>query len=137
VIAPRADERPSPDFDLGEARDAVAYERVMTAVSESAKALASRLDTSILKRRHKTASSTLALYAALKGSARMRGDLYTEVAELGDLVAPHRVRRRKTANGASKQQPAASTSAAPAKKGAAPATAPDAVGSVTPTPIVH
>jgi hypothetical protein len=127
-----------PEFDLGEARDAVSYERVMSAVSQSAKALASRIDTSILKRRHVTASSTLALYAALKGTARLRGDLYTDVAMLGDLVAPHRVRRRKAANPSpAQQQPAAPASVQPAKAGSAPAVAPDAAGSVTPAPVVH
>lgn len=119
-----------PDFGLAEARDAALYERVMSEVSEAARTLASHIDTSILKRRLKPASDTLALYEALKGTARMRGDLYEHVQAMRALVSPKRKAKAKKA-AADAQQPAP----APAVASNVPAQQPDAAGGEKPAPV--
>jgi hypothetical protein len=60
-----------PHFDAKGARASIAYEQAMRPVADDLRALAARIDRSILKRRSKNASEALALYGTLKSVARL------------------------------------------------------------------
>lgn len=123
------------DFDVQEMSGAVEFENEMAPLADQARAFADHLEQAIQKRRAPAASSTLALYAIVKGLGRVRANqaFRDHAANLHVLLKRRRKapQKNKDANanaaapaGASAQAPGASTSViAPAPAAAAsPAT---------------
>ena len=120
------------DFDVAGASDAAAYERAMSQVSTQARKLADDVDISIQKRRRPAVEQTLALYASMKGVARVRGSLHSDIRELRTLVAAHVGKRKpKGTVPTAQQQQAQKQQSQPAAAAAVEATTPPPAGTVT------
>jgi hypothetical protein len=84
-----------PQFDAAEAKAALEYEQTMSPVGDAVRALADRIDKSVLKRRSALANTTLALYVVLKGNARLPANekTRTQVKRLSTLLTTKRKSR--------------------------------------------
>jgi hypothetical protein len=85
-----------PQFDAVEAQAALDYVTAMGPVATAASALATRLRRSVFKRRANAANQALALYAVLKGTARLPANvpMLDQVKEMGQLLTTHRKSRK-------------------------------------------
>ena len=83
-----------PQFDAAGIQSAVEYEQAMAPVAAAAQALADSIQKSILKTRGTAANQALALYAVVKGTARLPTSERSrvQVKTMGKLIAT----RRKT-----------------------------------------
>ncbi len=93
-------------FDLEGAREALVYETELSSVAEVARALADRIDTTIIKRRSKAVATTTGLYKSLQGLARSDGTVIPYM----ERLAPHVRRGRRSASVAGAVAPAPSAS---------------------------
>jgi hypothetical protein len=77
-----------PQFDAVGTQTAVEYETTMAPVAQAARVLAERIEKSILKSRSGVANQTLALYAVMKGTARLPASevTRTQVKQLAALL---------------------------------------------------
>jgi hypothetical protein len=91
----QADQARFGDFDANEARAAVEYEQAMLPVAREARALADSIDRSVMKRRSAAATQSLALYATLKGVARIPANEKTRshVKEMRALLTTNKKKR--------------------------------------------
>lgn len=84
-----------PDFDAADARAAVDYEQTMAPIADEMRVLAASIDRSVMKRRSAAAKQSLALYATMKGVARLPANEKTrsQVKEMADLLTTNRKKR--------------------------------------------
>ncbi len=87
-----------PQFDAVLAQEALDYVDAMTPVATAARLLAARLTRSILKRRSAAAIQALALYAVLKGTARMPANerMRSQAQAMGQILQTKRRSRATT-----------------------------------------
>lgn len=88
-----------PGFDVGAVKDAVDYETAMKKVANRLRQVSRRIDRSILKTRMAPAQGALALYAALKGVARLPGNdhLHDPLQEMAQMIREPRQRGKRKA----------------------------------------
>lgn len=84
-----------PQFDATEAKAAVDFEQAMGPVAQAAQALSDSLQKTVLKRRSAMATQALALYAVMKGNARLpkSEQSRTQVKAMGNLLTTNRKSR--------------------------------------------
>jgi hypothetical protein len=90
-----------PDFDADDARSAVTYARSMLPVAAQARALAASIERSVMKKRTRAGDQSLALYATLKGLARIEAHEKTraQVRDLAAVLTTNRKSRETTVTG--------------------------------------
>ena len=95
-----------PQFDGAGIRSAVEYEQAMAPVAVALQVLAERVQKSVLKRRAGAANQSLALYAVMKGTARLPANeqTRTQVRTMGQLLTTNRKSRATSVTEKEKEQ---------------------------------
>ena len=113
-----------PDFDVGSARAAVAYQQAMAPLVQQCRDMASRIEENIFATQADAAEQTLALYGSMKSLSRLNGkgeSLLPQVRQLSVLVRTRG--KRRAAPVATPGTPAPSPQPAPVAHAATPAAA--------------